>query len=294
MLLAYEPLVAPARARAELWRSLLGLGVIASVYFLWMIGMGGALWLAGGMARFEAQLVRIGTGGDPWSLILLLSTFLGAWFGTWLTMRVLHRRRMRSLLGRAPLVLRDFVVGVLVMVVVGGGLTLLMAPILPELRLTEDPRLWLAFLPLGLLGVLIQTGAEELVFRGYLQSQLAARFGRPVIYLTLPSLLFGFAHFSPEEMGGNVWLVVAATALFGLIAADLTQRTGALGFAWGLHFANNVLAILILSVAGGLDGLALLHPVTPTEEGLLRNLLIADMLLMLAVWAVCRLWIRRR
>ncbi|MFN4101862.1 MAG: lysostaphin resistance A-like protein, partial [Pararhodobacter sp.] len=236
----------------------------------------------------------IAGGADPWSLILLLSTFLGAWLGTWVTMRFLHRRRMRSLLGRAPLVLRDFVIGVLAMVIIGGGLTLAMAPMLPELQLTGDTGLWLAFLPLALFCVLIQTGAEEIVFRGYLQSQLAARFARPLIYLTVPSILFGFAHYNAAELGANAWLVVAATALFGLIASDLTQRTGALGFAWGLHFANNVLAILIVSVAGGLDGLALLQPVEPTGEGLLRPLLIADMLLMVAVWAACRLWIRRR
>ncbi len=292
---SYEPLVAPARARAQSWRFVLGLGVIAAVYLLWMVATGLVLWWDQGLDGFQAQLARISTGSDPWSLILLLSTFLGGWLGLWVAMHLLHRRKLRSLLGRAPVVLRDFVTGVSAMVLVGGVLTLAMAPLLPPLALTDNPGQWLRFLPLALLGILIQTGAEELVFRGYLQSHLAARFGRPLVYLLLPSLLFGYAHYNAEELGRDAWIVVASAGLFGLVAADLVQRTGSLGLAWGLHFANNVLAILVVSVTGGLDGLALLHPAGgATPDDLLRRLLFADMLLMVAVWAACRIWLRRR
>ncbi len=292
---AYAALIAPARARSQLWRVVLGTGLIGVIYFLWMIGIGAALWLHAGLDGFEVQLARIGTGSDPWSLILLLSTFVGAWLGLWLVMRLLHRRRLRSLFGRPPVVLRDFVTGVLIMAVVGGGLTLAAAPLLPPLEIAADPRLWLAFLPLALLGVLVQTGAEELVFRGYVQSHLAARFGAPLVYMTVPSLLFGLAHYNPGELGANLWIVVAATALFGVYASDLTARSGSLGLAWGLHFANNVLAILIVSVMGGLDGLALFHlPAGAAPEAMLRPLLLADMALTAIVWGACRLWLRRR
>lgn len=295
MLPSYEPLLAPARPRRQLWRTILGFGLILLIYILWMVAMGLILWAAQGTIAFEAHLQRIAQGADPWSLILLLSTFLGAWVGTWAAIHLFHRRRLRSLIGRAPVVLRDFTLGVVAMALVGGGLTLLLAPLLPDLSLRPDLSLWLAFLPLALLGVLIQTGAEELVFRGYLQSQLAARFGHPLIYLGLPSLLFGLAHWNPAELGENAWIVLASTGLFGLIAADLTRRTGSLGLAWGLHFANNVLAMLIVSVTGALDGLSLLQAstagVTPEH---LRPLLLGDMVLMCAVWGACRLWLRRR
>lgn len=291
----YEPLVAPARPRRQFWRTIVGLCLVGGVYFLWMVLTGVAIWLVQGLAGFEQSLQRISTGADPWSLILLLSTFLGGWLGVWITVHLLHGRRLRSLLGRAPVVLRDFTLGVAAMVLVGGGLTLAASPLLPPLALTPDPAQWLAFLPLALLGILIQTGAEELVFRGYLQSQLAARFAAPLVYMTVPALLFGFAHFDAAALGDTVWYVFAATALFGLIASDLTQRSGALGLAWGLHFANNVIAILIVSVMGGLGGLALLRaPEGALPEAVLRPILLADMGLMIAVWVACRLWIRRR
>ena len=289
---SYEPLVAPARRRAELWRSIVGLGLIAGIYFLWMAGMGAVLWLWRGTDGFATALQRVAEAGDPWSLVRLLSTFLGGWLGIWATMHLLHRRRLRSLLGRRGPVLRDFVTGIVLMAVVGGGLTLLTLPLLPPLAVRPDLGLWLAFLPLALAGIALQTGAEELVFRGYLQSQLAARFAQPLIYLTLPSILFGMAHHS-SDMGELAWLIVAATGLFGLIAADLTQRSGTLGLAWGLHFANNILAILVISVSGTLDGLSLLTPAQGAGVAL-RPLLIADMALLVAVWAACRLWLRRR
>lgn len=284
-----------ARPTAQLWRIVLGLLVIGTTYFLWMVATGIALWLLMGSAGFEAELARIGAGADPGALVLLLSTFLGGWLGVWLALRLLHRRPLGAALGRAPVVLRDFVVGVAAMVLVGGGLTLAMAPMLPTLVLTPDPAAWLRFLPLALLGVLIQTGAEEAVFRGYLQQHLAARFASPLVWLGGPTILFGLAHFNPEGAGGNVWLVVAATGLFGLIAGDLTARSGALGLAWGLHFANNVLALLVVSVSGSLDGMALLQlPEGALPDALLRPLLLADMALMVAVWGACRLWLRRR
>lgn len=289
---AYETLVAPARPRRALWRTILGLAIVAAVYFGWMTGLAVlAAWLTG--VPFGALLGRIATGADPAAVLLLLAGFLGAWAGVWIVLRLLHRRSLRSLLGRAPRVLGDFVAGVAILGLVGGGLTLLLLPILPPLTLRDDPATWLAFLPAALLGILVQTGAEELVFRGYLQSQLAARFGLRTVYLLLPAVLFGLAHYNAEELGQDAWIVVASTALFGLAAGDLTQRTGALGLAWGLHFANNVLAMLVLSVMGGLGGLALVHAAA-VPDALARPLLVSDMLVTLAVWGAARIWLRRR
>ncbi len=287
--------VAPARAYPQIWRLALGLGLIAGVYFSWMALLGGLLWLVSGLDGLGLRLHVIGQGADPWSLLLLLSTFAGMALGAWAAARLLHKRGWRSLFGRPAVVLRDFTLGVAVMLVVGGGLSLALLPFLPALEPATLLPVWLAFLPLALLGIALQTGAEELVFRGYLQQQLAARFATPLVWMVLPSVLFGLAHYAPAEMGENTWLVVATTGLFGLIAADLTARTGALGLAWGLHFANNCLAILLVSAMGGLDGLALFQlPEGAAHAEVMRPLLLADMALMVAVWAACRLWLRSR
>lgn len=292
----YHAYLAPMRASNQLWRLVVGFCLIIGIYTAWMLGTGGVIWALMGLDGFETALVRSADGSDPWALIVLLSTFIGGWLGTALTLRWVHKgRRLGSLMGRAPRVLRDFALGVSMMALIGGGITLIALPWLPALEMATPTGVWLVFLPLALIGILIQTGAEEVVFRGYVQGHLAARFTSPLIWMSIPTVLFGLAHFSPEAMGANTWLIVAATGLFGLYASDLTARTGALGLAWGLHFANNVLAILVVSVTGTLDGLALLRPAEGAlTDAMLRPLLIADMALLTLVWAACRLWLRRR
>lgn len=298
--------VAPARPRNQLWRLGLGLCLIIGVYFVWALILERLAWVSvtlwpmqsGSTPRPAAPAVRdgdplSGLGSDPVTMLLLLSTFLGAWLGVWLAARVLHGRGWRSLFGHPPRVLADFCLGFAMLALIGGVATVLSWPFLPPLQPSLPLTLWLTVLPLGLLGVLIQTGAEELVFRGYLQQQLAARFASPLAWMVLPSVLFGLAHLAPGESGATVWLIVAATTLFGLIAADLTARTGNLGLAWGLHFANNVLAILVVSAMPGLGGLALWQ-LGPGADGILVPLLLGDMVLLVVVWAGCRLWLRRR
>jgi len=291
---AFAAYVAPARPLSQPWRLALGFALILAVYFGTMAAVGLAIWALRGLDHLADSLTRIETGGGgPVAMLVILGSFAGAWLGVWLALRLLHRRGLRSALGHPPRVLADFVLGLVMLLGVGGALGLLILAFVPPLVPALEPRVWLALLPLALLGVLIQTGAEELVFRGYLQQQLAARFSSPLVWMLLPSALFGMAHYAPGETGENAWLVVAATALFGLIAADLTARSGSLGLAWGLHFANNVLAILVISAMPGLDGLALWR-LGETDPGVLRALLLADMAILIAVWAACCLWLNRR
>jgi hypothetical protein len=126
----------------------------------------------------------------------------------------------------------------------------------------------MSFLPLALVGVLIQTGAEEVLFRGYMQQQLAARFSSPLMWMILPSAIFAALHYQPEIMGDNTWLMMAAVFVFAVLAADLTAVTGNIGAAWGMHFVNNALAILVVATDGPLSGLALfMAPISPAAAG---------------------------
>jgi hypothetical protein len=112
--------------------------------------------------------------------------------------------------------------------------------------------------------VLIQTGAEEVLFRGYMQQQLAARFSSPIMWMVLPSAIFAALHYQPEIMGDNTWLMMAAVFVFAVLAADLTAVTGNIGAAWAMHFVNNALAILVVATDGPLSGLALyIAPISP-------------------------------
>ena len=84
-------------------------------------------------------------------------------------------------------------------------------------------------------------------------------------------------------------MIIAATTIFGIIAADLTRITGNLGAAMGLHFANNFFALLLVGIPGQLSGVALFHaPFTMDQTEVLLPYVIVDLLILLAVWFITR------
>ncbi len=285
---AFDNFVAPARARPQLWRLVLGLVLMAAVFVLVAGAAAGALVLVLGRAEAGAMLRRMLDPVTPLGTILLLSTFVGMALAPVAAARLLHGRGAATLFGPARRTARHFALAAgLVVALYTVSLLAWTIGFAPERNLA--PGLWLLLLPLGLLLVLIQTGAEEMVFRGYLMQQLAARFPHPAIYMGLPAVLFGVLHFDPLTMAANAWLVVASAGLFGLAAADLTRVTGSLGAAWGLHFANNCVAILVVATQGTITGLALyVTPYSAGEVTVTAPLILMDMAALALLWAVLR------
>lgn len=280
----FDAYVAPARVRAQPWRLAVGIALIVAVNF----AVSGAVFVGLAQTRWGAGLQEEVLGETPAVMVFLLFTFLGLAGGTWAAARLLHGRGLRSLIGHGPTALRHFVVGAGGMALVQLGALAIVGPGL-DLERALAPGLWLMWLPLALMGLLVQTGAEEVAFRGYLQQQLAARFASPLVWAVFPSVLFGLLHYDPGTMGANVWLVVGLTGVFGLMAADLTARSGTLGLAWGLHFANNFVALLVISPGGELSGLALYAtPFGADDTGVMRWLLLGDLVLIGAIWLGCR------
>lgn len=282
---AFDAYVAPARQRPELWRLVAGAVVIAVTYVLFVVAMFGLFYLVRGEAATTFLTGRLLDANAPFPTLFLLCTFAGLILGAALAVRLVGRRRFGTLMGRAPRVLRDFVLGV-------GCVAAVYALFAIPWILTWDarpnlpPGLWLTLLPLSLAAVLVQTLAEELVFRGYLMQGLAARFRQPLVWFLLPTLAFGILHYDPRMNGGNTWAVIAAVTLFGLVAADLTRRTGALGASWGLHFANNTLALLVIGTQGGIPGLALYLTPYAASDPTVSAMVLGDGLALALIWLV--------
>jgi hypothetical protein len=151
---------------------------------------------------------------------------------------------------------------------------------------------WLILLPLALPLLFLQIAAEELLFRGYLQQQLAARFAWRVVWFWGPAVIFALLHASPQA-GANLPLVLIAALTFGLIAADLSERTGSLGAAMGLHFANNFFGIFVLATQGTITGMALHVTTTPQSETGLQSLSMgASIPVLLLAWGLTRRLLR--
>ena len=288
---AHEALVASGRHKPQLWRLPLGLGLIAAVaYLLNTIVFSLLLYLTS-----DSWLIGLGTGATPSSMLVLLATFGFLTMGVDLAARTLYGRSLVAILGLPALLTQQFLRVSRGLLFLGGVLLMLPpydfgAPIERNL----DFGLWLALLPLSLLAVLIQVSAEEIVFRGYLQQALAARFKSPLIWLLVPSFVFGLSHYMPLEAGPNTWLICLWAGGFGLLMADLTARAGTLGPAIAVHFFNNIIALLIFASPTSLNGLGLyLLPYEMSDAQQLRPWLWVDCAMMLVSWLVARLAIRR-
>jgi membrane protease YdiL (CAAX protease family) len=286
----FDRFVEPARQRPQLWRLVVGLVLAMAIYVAWTVAVVAAAFFM--VARDQDPILwtqSLVDAKEPGGTLLLLLTFVGMALGPMVAARLLHRQRPGTLFGPRVRTLRDFVRAagiVFAVLAVALGLWTLEYDAVANLPLST----WAMLLPLTLLGLLVQTGAEEVLFRGYMQSQLAARFRSPLIWLLIPALLFGFAHFDVATAGDNVWVVVGSAAVFGLIAGDLTARTGSIGAAWGFHFANNVVALAILSTGGTISGLSRwVTPYTLAEyDASVAGLLLDVGTLVFAWWLVRR------
>jgi len=288
---AHEALVYRARTHPQLWRLVVGLVVVVGVGYALSSVMYAALlkafpgtWMSG-----------LQDGSNPVAMLVLLGGFGFVIVGVAVAARLLHSRSLSSVTGVPHLLIRQFMRVSLFLLALSAVLMLLPpyqmdAPMVPNL----PPLIWLALLPLSLLVLLIQTGAEEILFRGYIQQALAARFRHPLIWLVMPSALFALGHYLPAEAGENALLIAIWAGLFGLLMADLTARAGTLGPAIAVHVFNNFTALVLFASPTSLNGLALyLLPYEMSDAQALRPWMVVDFALMFIGWLVARLAIRR-
>ena len=289
---ALDAFAAPARARSELWRTFLGAVFAVDAYLGITLLAFEVLRAAVSPLISDALIDAFTAGRTATGMTLLLFSFLGLVAGVVVALRLLHRRSVLTLVGPFRPAAADFfrvTIAVTALALVLMPLSVGSDQVGRHLTLGQ----FFAWLPLAIPGLLVQTGAEELAFRGYLQQQLGARYRSPVMWLLLPSVLFGALHYAPDVYGpGAIWIALWAV-LFGCLAADLTARTGNLGAAIGLHFANNFSAICLVGVYGDMDGLALYNVVVNLNDfSAVAPLLVVDFAWIVVVWLLARLVLR--
>ncbi|QOL81716.1 CPBP family intramembrane glutamic endopeptidase [Pseudooceanicola spongiae] len=271
-----------------LWRTVAGFGMFAVLYAVLL-----TLWFVGAASLFGmADPARLEQGTSAGATLLFLGSFTAAVVALVLMLQVLHGRGLAGLIGPWPMAGVQFfrVAGHVALLQAIVWILPMPADLRPERYLGFGP--WLSLLPVALPAIFIQIAAEELLFRGYLQSRLSARFSHPMIWMGLPSVLFGLLHYQGAAGSNGLWFVASAT-LFALAAADLTARSGTLGPALALHFINNVLAILVVGFGDELGGLALYHlPVTAADPAL-TPLMPLDLATTVVLWLAARLALRR-
>ena len=283
---AHRAFIAPAAEKSQIWRLIVGMVLIIGVF----IGLGSLIYTF----VFQA-LTSLNVGIDVANVLSLLFSFGAASVGVFATVYFVHNCQPGVIFGPIRATLAHFYLVALAMT------TLLVAlAVLPPWGFAE-PLIanrafwpWLLVLPIALISVLIQTSAEEILFRGYLQQHLGARFSSPWIWMVLPSVLFGFAHYDPQGAGENAWIVVAWATFFGIAMADLTARAGNLGPALAVHFVNNITALLIVAMPDEFGAAALfVLPFDLSDVKMIRAWLPVDFATTFVMWLVARLIIQR-
>ena len=288
----YEALIAPARAKASLLRLILGLVITALLYMLLLSLSWQVLLSVMGEAWFE-QTLQVPDPSRPSQMFVMLGSFGFLTAAVSFTVWSLHHHSPLLLIGdfaraRAQFfrtMIRLFALATVVAVITSNSSTLVQ-----NLPLSQR----LGLLPLSLAFLLIQVSAEELVFRGYLQSQLAALGLHRIVWIVIPSVIFGLLHYDPAVMGAAAPWMVLSTTLFGVIAADLTARSGTLGPAIAFHFVWNFYSIIFCGFSDYLGGLALFsYDFSITDEERLISLVPYDAAFLLLAYLTMRIALRR-
>ena len=293
---AHAVLVDPARAKSELWRLCAGL-VLAVLLLLFIAQFFVSIYIEVFFGSTQSYLLLEETdrGNSPVSVYFLLLQVALLTPVIAMVAYSLHKRRLNSLIGPTELATTQFV-AVLVMLSVLCAVIFALPPYGyedGEVQSNLGFGKWLVLLPLSIVVVLLQCAAEEIVFRGYIQQQLAARFQHPAIWLIIPSALFGLLHYDPEA-GSNAAAIAVWAAIFGFFMADITARAGTLGPAIAIHLVNNFIALLLLAPADEMNGLALYTmPFGLDDEDAVRTWLMIDLFYMCVSWLAARLALQR-
>lgn len=94
----------------------------------------------------------------------------------------------------------------------------------------------------------IQTGLEEVVFRGYLIQGLSQVFRNGFVPLLITSFLFGLAHMTNPEVKAYGWpIMLTYFCSFAFFMGAITLLDEGLELAFGIHFANNIMSSVLIS-----------------------------------------------
>ena len=242
-------------ARPKLWRWILG---TVMILFSWLI-IGGLLTIL--VAEiFNLDLAVLTAVDDegrallrsyaPWQAAsAVLISFIPLLLAPIFLHRVLLRGKVKELFTRSG---RSFAgevrIGALVM------LGLILASSIPDFIFNNSDYKWsfdlekfLPYLVIALLLIPMQTTAEEVFYRGWIQQRLEK--GARSIWLvsTIGGLLFALPHLANPEVSGNIALPIIGYGSTGFMLTWVTMRDKSMGLAVGAHAANNLSAGLLVS-----------------------------------------------
>ena len=142
---------------------------------------------------------------------------------------------------------------------------------------------WAAGWPIILLsavGILIQTGFEEMYFRGIVMQATYRLTAYLVPVLFVQAIYFALLHIGNVSQWGTNLPVAIPYLLMALSFAYAAWRTGSLYLSWGLHFGNNLFLLMLVHPSGDVG-----NDVTPftMEQPSLEHTILYNILVLVVV-----------
>lgn len=117
-----------------------------------------------------------------------------------------------------------------------------------EFQWNFQPLPFLGLLIISLLLLPIQTGFEELFFRGYLLQGIGTLTQNRWILLLVPAIFFGLAHIGNPEVAKLGYGFLLMYIFFGISFGLIALLDDGLELVMGIHFANNLAAALFVTM----------------------------------------------
>jgi len=194
---------------------------------------------------------------SPLIFMLILLTFPGALIAPYLGQKFLHNRSIKSLHTAATKIrwgrgLQAFFV---TWVVLGAFTAMLHFFGISSVRANFGAEQFISYTLVCLLFLPLQSGTEEIIFRGYLNQGFHHFLKNKWVVFTITSLMFMAMHLAnPEALAGKesgmLTLTMSSYFLFGFIACLMVWMDDGLESAIGFHAGNNTFAGIFVNYEG--------------------------------------------
>jgi hypothetical protein len=239
-----------ARNRTYFYLASLGLLLLGAFFLQGLIGTLLAAWGTQDPAIQRVVVaLKKGIGQVPWDWFFALIgvSFLTYIFSLAFALRVVHSRELRTVLTDGhrfdwSRVARGFL---LYAALLAGPFLLFLWTSPQPLPIHFEPSAFLKLMLISSAALIIQTSAEEMVFRGYLMQFMASFTSSPLFIIGVPSLLFALAHLGNPELAADPG-VFGFYLGFGVFMALIAVRDRSLELTIGAHFANNLITAVLV------------------------------------------------
>ena len=183
-------------------------------------------------------------------LALMMGMFVFTLLFLWMALKFIHKKTLPSIItGFTNIRWNRYFFSFFVWTVLNILYTIFSYFLSPQdMTLQFDFNKLIVLLIVLIIFIPIQTGVEELIFRGYLMQGLGLAFKNGITPLIITSVLFGLMHASnPEAKAHGLLIMMPYYIFFGAFLGILTLLDEGTELALGIHCANNLISSLLIT-----------------------------------------------